>query len=45
VTDTEFKKKLAVVGSYSQAMTPDEVQAFVDKEQETWLPVLDRVSK
>ena len=45
VTDAEFRKKLAVVGSYSRAMTPDEVQAFVAKEQETWLPVLDRVSK
>ncbi len=45
VTDPEFKKKLAVVGSYSRAMTPGEVLAFVAKEQETWLPVLERISK
>ena len=45
VTDAEFKKKLAVMGSYSRAMTPDEVLAFVAKEQETWLPVLERISK
>jgi tripartite-type tricarboxylate transporter receptor subunit TctC len=45
VTDAEFKKKLAVIGSYSRAMTPDEVQAFVAQEQETWLPVLDRIAK
>jgi tripartite-type tricarboxylate transporter receptor subunit TctC len=45
VNDAEFKKKLAVIGSYSRAMTPDEVLAFVAKEQETWLPLLDRISK
>ncbi len=45
VSDAEFKKKLAVIGSYSRPMTPDETQAFVAKEQETWLPVLDRISK
>jgi tripartite-type tricarboxylate transporter receptor subunit TctC len=45
VNDAEFRKKLAVIGSYSRAMTPDEVLAFVAKEQETWLPVLDRISK
>jgi tripartite-type tricarboxylate transporter receptor subunit TctC len=45
VTDAGFKKKLAAIGSYSRAMTPDEVQAFVAKEQETWLPVLARISK
>jgi len=45
VNDAEFKRKLAVIGSYSRAMTPDEVLAFVAKEQETWLPVLERISK
>ncbi len=45
VNDAEFKKKLAVIGSYSRAMTPDQVSAFVAKEQETWLPVLERISK
>jgi tripartite-type tricarboxylate transporter receptor subunit TctC len=44
VSDAELKKKLAVMGSYSRAMTPDEVLAFVAKEQETWLPVLERIS-
>lgn len=45
VTDAEFKKRLAVIGSYSRAMAPDEVQTFVAREQETWLPVLERISK
>ena len=44
VTDTDFKKRLSNVGSYSRAMTPEEVIAFVKKEQETWLPVLQRVA-
>lgn len=42
--DPEIKKRLAAIGSYSRAMTPDEVLAFVAKEQETWLPVLQRTS-
>jgi tripartite-type tricarboxylate transporter receptor subunit TctC len=45
VSDADFKKRLANVGSYSRAMTPAEVLAFVDKEQQTWLPVLAKISK
>ena len=44
VNDPEFKKKLGNVGSYSYGMTPEEVLAFVDKEQNTWLPVLSKIS-
>jgi tripartite-type tricarboxylate transporter receptor subunit TctC len=44
VSDADFKKRLAVTGSYSHAMTPEEVLAFVAKQQETWLPVLQRIS-
>ena len=43
-SDPEFKKKLGNIGSYSRAMTPDEALAFVDKEQQTWLPVLAKIS-
>jgi len=45
VNDPEIKKRLAAIGSYTNAMTPQETEAFVAKEQETWLPVLQRVSK
>jgi len=45
VNDLEIKKRLAAIGSYTNAMTPQETEAFVAKEQETWLPVLQRVSK
>src|SRR5271167_1292 len=44
VTDPDFQKNLANVGSYSRAMTPDEVLAFVASEQATWLPVLAKIS-
>jgi len=45
VTDPDFKKRLATVGSYSRAMSPEQVVAFVQKEQQTWLPVLEKVSE
>src|SRR5664280_1512474 len=34
VSDADFKKRLAAIGSYSRAMTPEEVLAFVAKEQQ-----------
>jgi tripartite-type tricarboxylate transporter receptor subunit TctC len=40
VSDPEFQKRLATVGSYSHAMTPDQVLAFVKQQQNTWMPVL-----
>ena len=43
VSDPEFKKRLANVGSYSRAMTPEQTLAFVDKEQRTWLPLLNKI--
>jgi tripartite-type tricarboxylate transporter receptor subunit TctC len=44
VGDPDFKNRLGNIGSYSHAMTPDEVLAFVAKEQQTWLPVLEKIS-
>ncbi len=44
VNDPEFKKRLGAIGSYSRAMTPEQVLAFVDKEQQTWLPLLQRIA-
>jgi tripartite-type tricarboxylate transporter receptor subunit TctC len=45
VSSQEFQDKLANVGSYTRPMTPEQVLAFVKKEQDTWLPVLRRISK
>jgi tripartite-type tricarboxylate transporter receptor subunit TctC len=44
VSDPDFKKQLANIGSYSRPMTPEQALAFVQKEQETWLPLLQKVS-
>ena len=44
VSDADFKKRLGAIGSYSRAMTPEQVLFFVAKEQQTWLPVLQRIS-
>jgi len=43
--DPDFKTRLGNIGSFSRSMTPDQVVAFVDKEQKTWLPVLNRIPK
>jgi tripartite-type tricarboxylate transporter receptor subunit TctC len=44
VSDPEFKKRLGNIGSYSRAMTPEQVLDFVAKQQETWLPVLQKIA-
>jgi tripartite-type tricarboxylate transporter receptor subunit TctC len=44
VTEADFQRRLSNIGSYSRAMAPDQVIAFVRKEQDTWLPVLQRIA-
>jgi tripartite-type tricarboxylate transporter receptor subunit TctC len=43
VSDPEFQKLLANVGSYSRAMNAKEALAFVEQQQATWLPVLQKI--
>ncbi len=43
-SDPGFKERLANIGDYPQVMTPEQTLAFVQKEQETWLPVLQKIS-
>jgi tripartite-type tricarboxylate transporter receptor subunit TctC len=40
VGSPDFQKRLASIGSYSHAMTPDQTLAFVKQQQDTWLPLL-----
>jgi tripartite-type tricarboxylate transporter receptor subunit TctC len=42
-SDRDLQAKLAALGNYTQIMTPDETQAFVIKQQDTWQPVLQRI--
>jgi len=44
VSDPDLRKRLAVTGSYTHAMTPDEMQAFVARQQEMWAPVVQSIS-
>jgi len=44
VNDPDVKRKLAQLGSYTRAMTPGEATAFVQREQETWKPVLQKIA-
>jgi tripartite-type tricarboxylate transporter receptor subunit TctC len=45
VTGQDIKSRLAKIGSYSRAMSPAEALAFVEQEQQTWLPVLQRIAE
>jgi tripartite-type tricarboxylate transporter receptor subunit TctC len=44
VSDPEIERKLAATGNYTNVMTPAQVQAFVAKQQEIWLPVVQEIS-
>jgi tripartite-type tricarboxylate transporter receptor subunit TctC len=44
-SDPDFQKRLGNVGSYSHTMTPEQTLAFVRKEQDTWLPVLQKINE
>jgi tripartite-type tricarboxylate transporter receptor subunit TctC len=43
-SDPDFRKRLATAGNYPRAMPPEQVLAFVKKEQETWLPILHKIN-
>jgi len=43
VSDPDFQKLLANVGSYSHAMNAKEALAFVEQQQATWLPVVEKI--
>jgi tripartite-type tricarboxylate transporter receptor subunit TctC len=41
--DPDVKKKLLATGSYTIPMTPEQTLAYVDKQQDTWFPVLKSI--
>jgi tripartite-type tricarboxylate transporter receptor subunit TctC len=43
VSDPEFQKLLSNIGSYSHAMNATEALAFVEEQQRTWLPLLEKI--
>ena len=42
--DAEVKKKLAQLGAYVHAMTPEEVVQFAVSQQQTWRPIAEKVA-
>jgi len=42
--DGDVKKKLAQLGAYVHAMTPDEVTQFTRDQQRTWQPIVEKVA-
>ncbi len=45
VTDLDLQKKIAARGSYTRAMSPAEVIAFVAGEQRKWKPVMELIAR
>jgi tripartite-type tricarboxylate transporter receptor subunit TctC len=44
VNDPVIKTRLAVTGNYTRAMTPEETQAFIIKQQDIWEPVIQSLA-
>ena len=44
VGETEVQKKLAATGSYVRPMSPGEVMAFIQADQQMWKPILERIA-
>jgi tripartite-type tricarboxylate transporter receptor subunit TctC len=44
VGETDVQKKLAVTGSYVRPMSPAEVRAFIQADQQMWKPILERIA-
>jgi len=45
VSDPAFKKELGATGNYPHPMTPQELLAFVAKEQQTWQPLVEKIAE
>lgn len=43
--DPDVRAKFAANGAFVRHITPDEVTAFVQNEQKTWRPILEKVAK
>ncbi len=41
--DPDFKKRLGKIANYTQTMNPEQTLAFVKQQQDTWLPLLDKI--
>jgi tripartite-type tricarboxylate transporter receptor subunit TctC len=44
VGEGEVQKKLATTGSYARPMAPAETMAFIQADQQTWKPILEKIA-
>jgi tripartite-type tricarboxylate transporter receptor subunit TctC len=44
VSDTEIQSKVAVTGNYLRPLSPQEVTAYVQSEQQMWKPILEKIA-
>jgi tripartite-type tricarboxylate transporter receptor subunit TctC len=44
LSDPEVKKKFGSFGNYPRPMTPDQMLAFVNQQQETWRPIVQKIA-
>ncbi|MGA9010709.1 MAG: tripartite tricarboxylate transporter substrate binding protein [Xanthobacteraceae bacterium] len=44
LNDPDLKQKFASFGNYPRPMTPDQTLAFVNQQQETWMPIVQKVA-
>ncbi len=44
MSDPDLRKRLGQIGNYTQPMNPEQTLAFVDQQQATWLPILEKIS-
>jgi tripartite-type tricarboxylate transporter receptor subunit TctC len=45
MNDPQTQTKLAQIGAYVHAMTPEQVAVFAREQQRTWMPVAERIAK
>jgi len=45
LSDKGVQAKLAATGAYVDPMTPEELTAFINEQQKSWKPVLEKVAK
>jgi tripartite-type tricarboxylate transporter receptor subunit TctC len=44
VSDADIQRAVAVTGNYLRALSPQEVMAFVQSEQDMWKPILEKIA-
>lgn len=45
LTNPEVRARLAALGSYARPLSPQDTISYITKEQSTWAPVLEELSK